>query len=241
MVAALDGTGLRSIGPSDRESYDPAWTPDGKRIVYVDHALALPGQRDARDVGTRLVVADIRSGRATRSAGVKGRVRMPSVRADGRTILYTRFSDGGRRPELWVVPRSGGRARRLMTNAAYGVWSPDGRSIAYRRLQAAVAQGVYPYDAGLWIADARGRRARRIWRGAGCCHMAHVDWSASRPAWAPDGSRLVLAKAPADHWDDVIVLGVAGGRAIAVGQGVLPTWLDDETLIVQDYEATPPP
>jgi hypothetical protein len=132
---------------------------------------------------------------------------------------------------------SGGRARRLLRAAAYGAWSPDGRSIAFRRLRTAVASSVFPYDAGVWVARADGLRAHRVWRGDGCCYMAPVDWSAARPAWAPDGSRLVMSQAPIGLRSRVVVVDVVGGRAISVGTGYLPTWSGDDTLIVQDYEA----
>lgn len=55
-------------------------------------------------------------------------LRHPSISPDGTTLV---FSYGG---DLYTVPKDGGKARQLTTDAAYDaypVWSPDGKSIAF--------------------------------------------------------------------------------------------------------------
>lgn len=96
---------------------DHAWSPDSRRIAYV-----------ASDEAVYIVKAD--------DTGLKKLVRggFGDVEwaPDGKTILYWDIVFGG--PDvLYAAPSSGGRRRLLAADARNGVWSPDGRKIAFIR------------------------------------------------------------------------------------------------------------
>lgn len=58
----------------------------------------------------------------------KAWMRYPAISHDGQSIAFSFQGD------IWVVPRSGGEARRLTTHAGYErspVWSPDDQHIAF--------------------------------------------------------------------------------------------------------------
>jgi Tol biopolymer transport system component len=76
-------------------------------------------------------------------------VWLPSFRPDGERILFTRTQDHGRHLGLWTVDAQGGDARLLRQDAAYGVYSPDGRAIAYHRVLESVKGVGWPFDFGL--------------------------------------------------------------------------------------------
>ncbi len=96
----------------------PAWTPDGRRIVFVAGRDGLASQ--LVDGGT----ADIIPGTEIPFG--------PSVTTDGRTVVFQRRSD--REWEIWSAPLTGGAARKVMDDpfpTYMPAVSPDGRSIAY--------------------------------------------------------------------------------------------------------------
>ena len=66
----------------------------------------------------------------------------PRISPDGSTVLFNR-SKGGWVPEndanypekwdLWMVDISGENARKVVDNATWGTWRPDGKSIVFSR------------------------------------------------------------------------------------------------------------
>jgi hypothetical protein len=62
--------------------------------------------------------------------------------------------------------------------------------------------------------------------------MSQVDPEALWPAWSPDGSKIAFER--------LISLGVAivdvrTGAHRLLGEGTKPAWVDDHTLIIEDY------
>ena len=151
----------------DRE---PAWAPDGQSIVFTsDRAGALDLWRvEVRGDG---------AGAPQRLTTDPDDEREPSVGADG-AIVFTRGRGSGAR--LWVRDASG--AERRLTGGTlperWGRWAPGGERIAYVQLTES------------------GRRLRV--RGAAERAPDSVvvgDRAVERPAWSPDGERLVFGSA----------------------------------------------
>jgi Tol biopolymer transport system component/C-terminal processing protease CtpA/Prc len=84
------------------------------------------------------------------------RARAPALSPDGSRIAFSYRGD------IWVVPRAGGRARRLTNHPAYDsgcAWSPDGKRIAFNSIR------HDHYD--VFVVDAEGGTPRRITRHSG--------------------------------------------------------------------------
>lgn len=220
-VARTDGTRVRPITPSGVAAWDPAWSPDGRKIVHVDV--------------TGLAVLDLPTGRVRRFARLPaGSLERPSFRPDGRAILFTRtFGRRGLRSALWTVPALGGRARLLLDDAAYGAWSGDGSRLAFARRDNDRARRVLrelgfvnPYlvdtdPHGLWLADGEGAHRQRI---------AGDGWA----SWSPDGGRLVVGG------DDrlVRIVDARTGRPLQrLACGRSPVWWDARHVLIEGYDA----
>lgn len=100
---------------------------------------------------------------------------LPAWRPDGSEILVTSYHSG--RPELWVY-RFADRSFRSLGhrgNTMGGVYSPDGKRIAY-------CQSEGP-NTDIWVMNADGSNARRLTKDPS------IDVA---PSWSPDGTKIAF-------------------------------------------------
>ena len=167
--------------------FEPAWMPDGARLVFVSDAL-----------GAHKLVETI--GPSPRETRLLGSVGDPSLRAGWPAIAPngTVAMTLGRMKEF----QSGWRSLRRLDSAlglsdleGSGIevlgegtdpaWSPDGRRIAFSR--------AVDGRAHLFVMNADGTGAKQITDGPD---------DDVHPSWSPDGSALVFCSARGDevHW-----------------------------------------
>jgi Tol biopolymer transport system component len=192
LVPAAGGP-VRQLTSEDLPSYSPSWSPDGKRLAYVQ--------------GTHVSVVDRARGTTKRIAFV--RLLGPDPPAwspDGRRIAFTALSSPEGRASVSVVASTGSAVKSL-ASTAWGtgdagrgpVWSPDGRLLAYclqgpdtTRQGGVRASG----DLDLGLVTPAGSR-RRLTTAAG---------NEYAPVWSPDSRTLLYASDSA-----LRVLPAAGG------------------------------
>ncbi|HEX2121845.1 MAG TPA: hypothetical protein VHL59_09405, partial [Thermoanaerobaculia bacterium] len=160
----------------------PALSPDGRQLVFTREigrvrklVLAEPGDASERQL-TRGEHDDIH----------------PAWSPDGRSLLFVRAREAGARFEpadilgryadiggdIWLLDPESGKETRLIEDAYYPSWSPDGSRIAF--------DASWSGPRRIWIADPRGRNAQQLTTDDSEA-IAHV-----RPRWSPDGTKIVF-------------------------------------------------
>lgn len=145
----------------------PAWSPDGKRLAFV--------QGDRRG-NTDIMVMDLATGRVHRLTDGGGINTEPTWNPDGTQIAFTSDREGG--PQVFLMQSDGSNVRRLTSEGTYNAspaWSPSGAMIAYvSRFEGRFDLFIYKLGEG---------KSYQITNG--------VNTSES-PSWSPDERRLVF-------------------------------------------------
>lgn len=145
----------------------PAWSPDGKRLAFV--------QQDRRG-NSDIVLLEVETGRVRRLTDSHFINTEPTWNPAGTQIAFTSDRDGG--PQIFLMEEDGSNVRRLTTEGNYNAspsWSPNGAMIAYvSRFEGKFDLFVYKLGEG---------KAYQITTGVA---------SSESPAWSPDERRLVF-------------------------------------------------
>ena len=126
VLVNADGSGRNDLsGPDQPCDNQPAFTPDGRRVVFVRYD-------DKADKET-IQIMDLTGGNVRVIGGHLGDTD-PNVSSDGRTVTFVRRRKDHVRQALFAIGIDGSRLRQL-TPYSYEVaikhdWSPDGRRIA---------------------------------------------------------------------------------------------------------------
>jgi Tol biopolymer transport system component len=178
LVTPALGIGSRLLdliqdGTTSRQTREPVWSRDGRKIVYVSR-----GDRNTWDL--YVINVDGSGQRMLTSVSSASAAWSP----DGRKIAFA----GARRPGpsdrrlaggLWVINADGSGKRKLAPKGEDPAWSPDGRTIAF-----AASPRLYVVNA-----DGGGRRRLAGNTVAGSGKGGRM----SSPAWSPDGRRILFS------------------------------------------------
>jgi TolB protein len=110
------------------EGGEPAWSPDGRRIVFVS-PRARNGRcffHDCFGFAPELYVVDRDGRRLRRLTRTTAYETSPAFAPDGRRIVLARLASENDDYELWTIRLDGGSERRLTSNRWWDLW-PDWR------------------------------------------------------------------------------------------------------------------
>ena len=167
-VANEDGNNRTCVACSGDDEAEPAWSPDGRYIVY---------QADSQ--GTydiwRVNSSGGNASRLTRTSNLDE--REPDYSPDGTRIVYRASSAGSDRNvdgELRVMDADGSDSYSLGIRGRSPVWSPDGQSLAYMSERSGGWE--------IYIYSFQSNSSYRLTRCRENCR-----W----PAWSPDGRYVI--------------------------------------------------
>jgi tol-pal system beta propeller repeat protein TolB len=155
-------------------SADPAWSPDGRRLVFVNAPLGGGAER--------LYLADPRGQRrprlltSIRAAPESILFLTPRWAPNGKTIIFERWDVPSGRHALYLINTRSRTARKLVDGGMMPSWSPDGRRLAFVLRPTAG-------EADVFVADARGANRRRL---------THFPGDDLAPDWSPNGNRIAF-------------------------------------------------
>ena len=129
-VAGIDGSADRAITSPGRRSFDPDWSPDGRRIVYCESRVVRRNLAQNRIV---VINADGTARRALTAYGGRDEIN-PKWMPDGQTIVFEQFQQRGTRSDIAAINAGGGAQRTILATPAWEtnpVPSPDGTRIVF--------------------------------------------------------------------------------------------------------------
>ncbi|HEV8563423.1 MAG TPA: hypothetical protein VGR41_00755 [Actinomycetota bacterium] len=204
-LMAPDGSEQRPLTPPGVYAFQPDWSPDGERIVYISDNRIWVIDVDTEDVETL-------------PATPGGQPVGPQWAPDGSSIAFADALPTGNGSGIYLLTLDDEGMTVITEEAAGGgllTWSPDGSEIAFTREHGDVANvwavnvvtgelrqisdsgfGYDPawspdgaliayFDSQIWVVNADGSgHARVVTESEGC--------EANTPHWSPDGSWITF-------------------------------------------------
>lgn len=127
-IFTMGATG-ESVRRLTDSGYSPAWSPDGKEIVYASGFAPLPFNRGPI---SQLWAVNVDTG--VKRQIFEGDAVQPAWSPDGRWIAYWGIPKDGAKRELWIIGSHGGSPIQITNDAAVDwnpVWSPDGHYLYF--------------------------------------------------------------------------------------------------------------
>jgi len=191
-VMDADGGNVRQLTPEvdGSSSSQPAWSPDGRRIVYVRgpsiHS-AVVAVTPLAFGGLLLVDAD--GGEPSRLTRAEPDAA-PAWSPDGREIVFVRghgLNMPGGDMDLFTVDAAGGLPRPL-TRTAHALetapaWSPDGSRIAFAR---SLSSSAFTGKAAIFVINRDGSGESLLFE-----HKLYSETSYGL-SWSPDGRTIAF-------------------------------------------------
>jgi Tol biopolymer transport system component len=178
---------------SDGHSHTPAWSPDGRRILFIhDSALQTkPAYREEKGFESyhpvELSVMDRDGGNRHLLRRLERVVYSAAWSPDGKMLAITCFpgasaslapsSEEPVRAGLFLLPADGqGEPRLLFRNGFTPAWSPDGKRLAFS----------VEKPRGLWAVHVANSD------GSNDVQLTDPNLIGGSPAWSPDGKQIAF-------------------------------------------------
>jgi hypothetical protein len=225
-VIGIDGTGARSITSGGHNDQFPAWSPDGKRLVFL-----------RADVGDLFIVNVDGTGlRQLTNDGTAFVELEPDWSPNGSTIAFERpgCDEKGGQNCVFTIGQDGSGMTNLTPeevpaacpdvnpgvgprgNSSNPSWSPDGTKIAYTGT-GYHCQGGSIAGGDIWVMNADGSSKTDLTQDA------ESNTYDEQPSWSPDGQMIAFQSdrlnGGGNNARDIVVMpsgGLSAGAAVKV-------------------------
>jgi serine/threonine protein kinase/Tol biopolymer transport system component len=195
-----------SVGDGDES---PAWTVDGREIVFSSIRRGLP----------TLLRISVSGGSPRPVSGVGAMVCCPSISRKGHQLIY---QNRVRNDNIWRVNlrderhAKGSPSDLISANGFNGRpdFSPDGKRIVFESSRSGYAE--------IWACDSD---------GTNCGQLTSLRGIAGTARWSPDGRYVAFEFHPGEH-SEIYVLEIAAGqphlvRTVPGAENLAPSWSRD--------------
>jgi uncharacterized repeat protein (TIGR01451 family) len=224
-----NATALTHDANNERNSFDPAWSPDGRKIAFTSDRAA---STEFGSIDIWVMNADGSDPQQLTTMGAGASASGPTWSPDGSKIAYE--AAGG-----ISVMNADGTGQTLITpgdsTAQQPAWSPDGFRIAFLTLRHDGSDWT-TFNWELYVMNADGSGQTRLTSTPVRVHDSH-------PAWSPDGMKIayesfvVNLNSTAED-SDIFVINADGTNPTPLTAGpeyeARPAWSPDGSKIVFD-------
>jgi Tol biopolymer transport system component/tRNA A-37 threonylcarbamoyl transferase component Bud32 len=198
---------LRALRTGNQSAWEPAWSPDGKQILFVS------GSSTATESVYRVPASG--SGSATPLVWAGPGTMEPAVAPQGKRLVYQHsFED----TNLWRVTLGANTAPEKVIASTFREvspqYSPDGRHIAFHSDRDGTVQ--------IWTCLANGTQCLQITQMTGT--------TTGTPRWSPDGQQISFDSNTGGHWS-IYAINADGGRPRQLtgssGTNINASWSQD--------------
>jgi len=158
-LVGFDGGTPQQLTEGDLSQNQPAWSPDGKQVAFVQDSTEPDEIR--RQVHPQIYVLTV-TGKASRRIETGfAESQAPDWSPDGKTVAFICSKGRGEENDVCIVPAAGGAVRNLTATWSLDPqdpsWSPDGKTIYF----AAETRG----NVHLFAVPAAGGAVRQVTQG----------------------------------------------------------------------------
>ena len=208
-----DGTNQTNITNTMVVDYDPDWSPDGGKIVFVS---------TSNGIDSDIYVMNANGTNRTQITTGTHSDTNPSWSPDGTKIVFTSNRDHFRF-EIYVMNADGSNITRLTNNELFEDnphWSPDGGKIVF-------SNGVGNSVEEIYVMNADGTNQIRL------TNDARED---AEPSFSPDGTKILFTKEPVNNNLEIFIMNADGSNPTNISNhpsnDVAAAWSPDGTKIV---------